>query len=265
MEVQVPQHSSYFKFTTDSATNFCDDYYIYIQTDALAKLLPSGTTHGCVGLSASVSFNMSLHQVLSGGTFCTTGPANDVLDYCKTWNDCGSGGLAANETGPHGNSGLINDTIWFNLGTGDVLLPKTTYYIVLDYKIDNIIYESRVVLDGIIEVGRRCKGRTWEYAPASITTNQYCTDRTGWRHYYDPKGAGTADDKYVFSLDPNGNKFNGTVSLVYNPSNTFYSATNGCIEASWVMRRYWNFKIDSGSIADTNPVNIRFIIFLKKS
>ena len=261
-------HSTYFKFTTDAVNTSCDDYYIYVNTSALAKQFTSSSTSGCniVGPTPSTFFTMTVYELKPGGSPCTPGAANVTQRDCVTWDDCAkssfNAGIPPNVSpfgGIHGAEGIVSDTMWYNYGSEYQLSPATTYYIVMEYYNNTLNPGSdREILDGTITVGRRCKGRTWEYAPASITTNQYCTDRTGWRHYYDPKGLGTADDKYVFSLNPNGNKFNGTVSLVYNPSNTFYSATNGCIEASWVMRRYWNFKIDSGSIADTNPVNIRF-------
>jgi hypothetical protein len=50
----------------------------------------------------------------------------------------------------------------------------------------------------------------------------------------------------------------GNVVLTYNTGANFYSATNGCIEASWVMRRYWNYNVTAGSIAAGSPVRIRF-------
>ena len=202
----TPQHSTYFKFTTDANTNFCDDYYIYINTAALAKALPSGADHACLaGVTSSVSLNMSLWELKTTGTACTPGTANVVQEDCLTWNDCGGGSFGANVIGPHGNGGLVQDSIWYNLSTGQELKPNTTYYIVLDYNIDNVLYESRVILDGTITVGRRCKGRVWEYTTAPlVTTSNYCETRDGWQHYYDDKGTiATADDRYVFSIYPN--------------------------------------------------------------
>ncbi|MCB0507625.1 MAG: T9SS type A sorting domain-containing protein [Bacteroidetes bacterium] len=255
-----PKHSSYFKFTTDAATNFCDDYYIYINTAALAKQLPSGANHACLsGISSSVELNMALWELKSGGQLCTPGISNVTTADCQTWNDCGGGSFGFNVTGPHGNGGVVDDTIWYNMGSGQQLKPNTTYYIVLDYNIENPIYENRVVLDGVIEVGRRCKGRTWEYTTTSvITTNKYCTTRDGWRHYYDDKGTtSTNDDKYVFSLFPNGNTFEGTATITLDP--TFHSYEDFADHfAEYVMKRRWDFNITSGSINPSNPVKVRF-------
>lgn len=258
----TPQHSSYFKFTTDAANNFCDDYYIYIKTDALAKQLPSGANNACIsGTQASVSFNMSLWELKSGGTPCTPGVSNVLLEDCITFDDCGGGSFGANVVGPHGNGGVVNDTIYYNLSTGEELKPNTTYYIVLDYKIDNPLYESRVVLDGIIEVGRRCKGRVWEYTTAPlVTTSNYCVTRDGWQHYYDDKGTpATADDKYIFSVFPNGNNIKGTAKVYLN--NTYYSYPAPSIGyAEYVMRRRWDFVMTPGfnTIDPAKPVKVRF-------
>lgn len=256
----TPQHSSYFKFTTDASTNFCDDYYVYVNTTALAKAMPSGANHACLsGVNSSVSLNYSLWELKSGGTPCTPGAVNVAQEDCITWNDCGGGSFGSNVVGPHGNGGEVRDTIWYNLSTGQQLLPNTTYYIVLDYNIDNILYSDRVVLDGIIQVGRRCKGRVWEYTTASVvTTNKYCTTSDGWRHYYDDKGTtATGDDKYVFSFYPNGNTIEGTATINLQPARYSYEDIPRDY-AEYVMKRRWDFTINSGSISASKPVKIRF-------
>jgi hypothetical protein len=254
----IPQHSTYFTFTTDAAANFCDDYYIYINTTALARNLSDPSeNNACIGAAPSVNFNLSLYKLV--GTACTPGAANATLENCQTFNDCGGGSVGANVVGPHGNGGILQDTIWYNLATGNALLPNTTYYIVLDYDIANPAYSGRVVLDGIIEVGRRCKGRTWEYTTAPlITTDKYCTSRDGWQHYYDDKGTpSTADDKYVFSVYPNGNNIKGTAKVYLN--NNYYSYSDIPNRyAEYVMRRRWDFVLTPGFNTITNPVMVRF-------
>ncbi|MCB9034144.1 MAG: T9SS type A sorting domain-containing protein [Chitinophagales bacterium] len=249
----MPEHSSYFKFTTAAAADFCDDYYIYINTDALARDLSNPAVNdACLSAIPSISFNLSLYKLV--GTPCTPGTSNAVLENCQTFTDCGGGSVGSNVVGPHGNGGILNDTIWYNLGGGTALLPNTTYYIVLDYQIENFLYEGRVVLDGIIEVGRRCKGRTWEYATSTVSTDKYCTTRDGWRHYYDDKGTvSTDDDKYILSLYPNGNNFEGTATITVLP--TYSSAEEGLF-AEYTMKRYWDFDITSGSIS--NNILVRF-------
>jgi hypothetical protein len=256
----VPKHSTYFKFTTDATGNFCDDYYVYVNTPALAKLLPSGANHACIsGTSSSVSVNYALWKLKPGGTPCTPGTGNVTQTDCITWNDCGGGSFGANVVGPHGNGGIVDDTIWYNMGSGQQLEPNTTYYVILDYKLNNVFITDRVILDGIIQVGRRCKGRVWEYTTASVvTTNKYCTTRDGWRHYYDDKGSPqTADDKYIFSLYPNGNSFEGTVTVNLEPVRYSYEDIPRDY-AEYVMKRRWDFQINSGLISALKPVKIRF-------
>lgn len=257
-----PKHSSYFKFTTDPIGTFCDDYYIYVNTSALAKAMPAGANHACTsGTTSSVEFNMALWKVQAGGQLCTPGNANVSTADCQTWNDCGGGSFGSNVTGPHGNGGVVDDTIWYNMGTGQQLEPNTTYYIVLDYDIVNPFITDRVVLDGIIQVGRRCKGRVWEYTTAPVlSTNKYCTSRDGWRHYYDDKGTpATSDDRFVFSLFPNGNTFEGTATITYDGVNNFHKFEDFPNHyAEYVMERRWDFNITSGSINPSNPVKVRF-------
>ena len=256
----VPKHSTYFKFTTDATGNFCDDYYVYVNTPALAKLLPSGPNHACVsGTSSSVSVNYALWKLKSGGTPCTPGAGNVTQTDCITWNDCGGGSFGANVVGPHGNGGIVDDTIWYNMGSGQQLEPNTTYYIILDYKLNNVFVTDRVILDGIIQVGRRCKGRVWEYTTAPVvTSNKYCTTRDGWRHYYDDKGTPqTSDDKYIFSLYPNGNDIEGTVTVNLQPTRYSYEDIPRDY-AEYVMKRRWDFTINSGIMNPSKPVKIRF-------
>ncbi|MFN8267542.1 MAG: T9SS type A sorting domain-containing protein [Chitinophagales bacterium] len=256
----IPKHSTYFKFTTDATGNFCDDYYVYINTPALAKLLPSGANHACIsGTSSSVSVNYALWKLKPGGTLCTPGAGNVTQTDCITWNDCGGGSFGANVVGPHGNGGIVDDTIWYNMGSGQQLEPNTTYYIILDYKLNNVFVTDRVILDGIIQVGRRCKGRVWEYTTAPVvTSNKYCTTRDGWRHYYDDKGTlQTSDDKYIFSLYPNGNDIEGTVTVNLQPTRYSYEDIPRDY-AEYVMKRRWDFTINSGTINPSKPVKIRF-------
>lgn len=156
---------------------------------------------------------------------------------------------------------MVDDTIWYNMGTGQQLEPNTTYYIVLDYDIVNPFITDRVVLDGIIQVGRRCKGRVWEYTTAPVlSTNKYCTSRDGWRHYYDDKGTpATSDDRFVFSLFPNGNTFEGTATITYDGVNNFHKFEDFPNHyAEYVMERRWDFNVTSGSINPSNPVKVRF-------
>lgn len=254
-----PKHSTYFKFTTDDTENFCDDYYMYIDLQGLAKEIAGSTLHNCqANATSAVQFYVTVWELKSGGTPCTPGVSNVTQRDCYIFNDCGTGSFGINVTGPHGNGGIISDTIWFNQNTGFSFLPNTTYYIVLDYDVNSAWFSGRTVMDGTIEVGRRCKGRVWEYITAdSVSTDKHCTTRDGWRHYYDDKGtADHADDKYIFSIFPNGNSFEGVVKVILDGN--YHSAILPEVEASYVMRRRWDYQITSGSIDPDKPVKVRF-------
>jgi hypothetical protein len=258
-----PQHSTYFKFTTDLTNTFCDDYYMYIDLPGLAKEIAGSSLQNCLaGTSPSVEFTATIWEVVSGGSLCTPGAANITQRDCYTFNDCGTGSFGSNVSGPHGNGGVVNDTVWFNLGTGFAFQPNKTYYIVLDYRVLNPLqFNNRTILDGTIEIGRRCKGRVWEYSTASlVTTDKYCESRDGWQHYYDDKGTtSTADDKYVFSVFPNGNNIKGTAKVYKNGTHYSYPAPS-IGYAEYVMSRRWDFVMTSGfnTINPAKPVKVRF-------
>jgi hypothetical protein len=263
-------HSTYFKFTTDAANTSCDDYYIYVNTSALAKQFTSSSTSGCniAGPTPSTFFTMTVYELKPGGSPCTPGAANVTQRDCVTWDDCAkssfNAGIPPNVSpfgGIHGANGVVSDTMWYDYGSAYQLSPATTYYIVMEYYNNTLNPGSdREILDGTITVGRRCKGRTWEYTNTSgaVSTNKYCTTRDGWRHYYDDKGTvATADDKYIFSLYPNGNNIEGTATVTLNPTRYNYEDIPR-VYAQYVMKRRWDFTLSSGSIDPAKPVKIRF-------
>lgn len=258
-----PQHSTYFKFTTDATTNFCDDYYMYINLQGIAKEITGAALQNCFGgTSPTVEFTATIWETVSGGNLCTPGATNVTQRDCYTFNDCGTGSFGSNVSGPHGNGGVINDTVWFNNGTGFSFSPNKTYYIVLDYRVLNSLqFSGRTIADGVIEIGRRCKGRVWEYTTAPlVTTSNYCTSSDGWQHYYDDKGTpSTVDDKYILSIYPNGNNIKGTAKVYLN--NNYYSYLDIPNRyAEYVMRRRWDFVLTPGfnTINPANPVKVRF-------
>jgi len=263
-------HSTYFKFTTDAANTSCDDYYIYVNTSALAKQFTSSSTSGCnvAGPTPSTFFTMTVYELKPGGSPCTPGAVNVTQRDCITWDDCAkssfNAGIPSNVSpfgGIHGANGVVSDTMWYDYGSAYQLSPATTYYIVMEYYNNTLNPGSdREILDGTITVGRRCKGRTWEYTNTSgaVSTNKYCTTRDGWRHYYDDKGTvATADDKYIFSLYPNGNNIEGTATVTLNPTRYNYEDIPR-VYAEYVMKRRWDFTLSSGSIDPAKPVKIRF-------
>lgn len=258
----APEHSTYFKFTTEDINDFCDDYYIYFDLEGLAKEIAGPGLENCgAGLVPSVEFTATIWQQLSA-TECTPGAANVTQRDCYNWNDCGTGAFGINVTGPHGNGGVIKDTVWLDQNAPFTLLPNTTYYIVLDYTEGLNPFSNRYVANGTIEVGRRCKGRTWEAVTSTRTATDYCTTRDGWRHYFYDNGTPLVpqDDNFLFSLHPNGNNIEGIAKVVIQDPNPYdhYAAVNIPIEGSFVMKRYWDFVLTSGTINPANPVQVRF-------
>jgi hypothetical protein len=63
------------------------------------------------------------------------------------------------------------------------------------------------------------------------------------------------DDILIFSVRPNGNVFDGTANIILHGVPGF--AEDPGIEASWTMRKYWNFTDTSGSIV--NPLDLQVL------
>lgn len=109
-----------------------------------------------------------------------------------------------------------------------------------------------------------CAGGTVVLAPNNATSvaSEFCTLVTGWTYYYNP--ADSTELLFGIEHKPSGgntNDFTAQVSLTVssNPQTAagVYSAVNlGTEQATFVMGRYWNIGLTSGSL--NGPVNIRF-------
>jgi large repetitive protein len=230
-----PEKTVYFRFDTD---DFCWGYQITIETPEL-----SANGNCLLGNSPSSELVLSVYQD-DPGSLCDGIPIA-VLD-CETFNDCQwPSGVVWTQTylvGPAVNNIKTNATYIIQLNARDGL-PFIT---------------SDDVVDGTIRVRKLCDGREWEYAPLGVTSsNGWCEDAQGWRHYYDDAGtpADPSDDILIFSVRPNGNTFDGIATI--RLENAPFSATNATA-GSWVMRRHWDFNMTSGSIDPNFPVDVRF-------
>jgi hypothetical protein len=112
--------------------------------------------------------------------------------------------------------------------------------------------------------------QTVNYYPASsyvglATSNvsgavEQCTESNGWTYYAHPSNP----SQYLFGIHKNGNTFTATVDINIDNANKFRKSTssNGANQehASYIMSRYWNANITSGSIASNSNVKVRFFI-----
>lgn len=114
-------------------------------------------------------------------------------------------------------------------------------------------------------VQSQCETLTFSYALDGATSNQYCTDNSGWHHFYD------SNDEVILSVQGN---FAGApagypiVSISVNPSyfqaNEETGTTPGLCsttqlspgEERFEMARSWNIDFGGGSIIP--PYNLRF-------
>lgn len=216
-----PSNSVYFAFETD---DFCAGYTLNLITADV----------GNIGGLGGVELVMTVYE--DDGTPCNHNPSSepflDIQSFDKS-------------TYPSG----VNYSITYDVGLNPSdIKPNQRYIIQLE--------GNATTVDGTIEVSKICSGREWAYPTDTVTkSNGYCFDGT-WRHYYNDNGTpgNVLDDILIFSLRPNGNVFDGTARIKLDSAPGF-AETPG-LEASWSMRRYWNFDISSGSIV--NPVDAKF-------
>jgi hypothetical protein len=80
-----------------------------------------------------------------------------------------------------------------------------------------------------------------------------CTAANGWSYYADP-----ADNtRWIFAIRKNGNTFTAEPKVHVNGSS--YTSANGGVgheNGSYLINRYWNVNLTSGSI--TTPVDVKF-------
>lgn len=230
-----PDKTVYFRFNTDG---FCWGYQIIITTPDL-----SANGSCLLGNSPSSELIMSVYQVDSNN-LCN-GNIIAVLD-CETFNDCQY---------PSG----VNTTITYMVGPAvNNIKMNSSYVIQLNARDAFPFVTSDDVVDGTITVRKLCDGREWQYAPLGTTASTgYCEDAEGWRHYYNDNNTplDPDDDYLIYSLKPNGNNFDGVATITL--ANAPYSAVDATA-GSWVMRRYWDFEMTSGSIDPNFPVSARF-------
>lgn len=89
----------------------------------------------------------------------------------------------------------------------------------------------------------------------SVTAVEQCVD-SGWTYY----ATTTNPDEYLFGIRKNGNGFTASVEIVDLPGTTTISSVGGVGPArgTWLIGRYWNANILSGSIGTT--VDVRFFV-----
>ncbi|MEZ4979150.1 MAG: T9SS type A sorting domain-containing protein [Chitinophagales bacterium] len=216
-----PNNSVYFAFETDE---FCWGYVLNITTSDV----------GNIGGFGGTELILSVYE--DDGTPCSHNPLGEPLLDIQAFD---------NATYPAG----VNYTITYYVGNGVNNIKTNKRYIIQ-------IEGNNSTADGTIEVKKLCEGRVWAYPSAAQTSSTgYCFDGT-WRHYYNDAGtpSNPNDDLLIFSLRPNGNVFDGVATINLDAAPGF--AENPGVEASWSMRRHWDFDVLSGSIV--NPVDIRF-------
>jgi hypothetical protein len=92
-------------------------------------------------------------------------------------------------------------------------------------------------------------------ASSNAAPAEQCTDGAGWT-YYATSGAPT---QLLFAIKKNGNTFTATPNITVG-STIVKTSSNGANQqhGMWLMGRYWDATLASGSISISNPVSVRF-------
>jgi hypothetical protein len=92
-------------------------------------------------------------------------------------------------------------------------------------------------------------------ATESIFAFEVCEEGP-WTYY----AASGAPDEYLFAINKNGNSFSAVVSITDLPGTSSIASLGGNwqVRGTWLIGRYWNVELFSGSI--TTPVDIRFFV-----
>ena len=233
-------NSAYFQFLTD---DFCWGYELIVRIDDPAGLSEGSDCFDPGGPFENPGGTMQI-AVFQDATPCDGG-YDARLDFQEI-NDCQSQYLSTVEW---------RQTYYVDREApvdGDSIAPNSRFII----QLESI---NRDIMDGTIEVHKICEGREWAYVNTLGTTSSsgYCLDGT-LRHYYNDAGTpgDPSDDILMFTVEPNGNTFDGVAHVTLLPDDT--EATTPGVEGSWAMRRYWNFDVTSGSIDPNFPVEARF-------
>ena len=90
---------------------------------------------------------------------------------------------------------------------------------------------------------------------SAYNLEEQCTDGDDWTYYATKQ----EPNKYLFAVNKKGNNIVGSADIVVRP-NTFVSVNNTGKEytASLMLKRFWNYKIVSGTI--NNPIDVKFYV-----
>jgi hypothetical protein len=226
------ENSVYFKFVTD---NTCADYKMTFKYyfDSYSSLNNKGISY----------------SIYKDDTPCDGAPiASGNLDCQSFYNSS----ISQNTY-----EITFQNNLYLTVATG--IDTSAVYYIQIDGP-----GQTYGNLDGTIKIEQIPVCFDFEAVTQTTTSAGWTTCGDGWQHYHD----GGNPKKYIFSLFTNGNQnLDGTAKIFYDhPANLWDAARQHYAaaqyvpggEASWVMRRYWDFVISDGAVASNKPVKVRF-------
>lgn len=159
-----------------------------------------------------------------------------------------------------------NGTSWTSFSTqssipsafGQIILPTVT-------ALDNISTAFiRLTVTGASTSGgnnrldniqfRACKTDVTLATSSVSGLVEQCTE-SGWTYFADP-----ATNNIIFGINKNGNTFTVNANITIEPAVITKTSSNGTNQehGMWLMRRYWDASVATGSISSASPISIRF-------
>ena len=114
---------------------------------------------------------------------------------------------------------------------------------------------QNIVTDTAIVIHRSGQTNAVVSLVSAYNLEEQCTDGDDWTYY----AAKQEPNKYLFAVNKKGNNIVGTADIVVRP-NTFVSVNNTGTQytASLLLKRFWNYKLVSGTIS--NPIDVKFYL-----
>jgi hypothetical protein len=198
------------------------------------------TTSGCTSSSRTI-ISLTINDVPTISPTATPSAA-----IC-------SGTSVTLDAGATAGSGTITTYAWSagiagNVSSGSVSPTATATYHVTVTNSNSCTSENTVIVDVK-------SAATLVILPTSTTTTcvEQCTDG-GWTYFANA----SAPDDWIFAIDKNGNSFTASVDITVagGTINHINTTKAGYENGSYLMKRYWNVNLLSGSISSS--VNVKF-------
>ncbi len=208
-------------------------------TTYFVRYISSCNTTACASVSVNLN-SASTQPTLSGaGLICP----NTTVNLVASGGTAGTGSQVAWYTGPNGTGSFLG------FGNSFSFLPTSS----------SIVYARREgTCNTTVDASTSITLRDYVYAANNISSTNYCTDNTGWNHFYN-------GNDIILSVRGNLSSA-GTVTALINDNANYFSALGNTAlcasginpgEAQFEMQRSWNVSY-TGTLSGTYQVRYYF-------